>query len=280
MSNLSDYVDSAARRVTEFDEDPRMAVSVVVDDALAADQREVVLERVQEQVTVPVADGGSSALDTDIEDIGVGEGESWTEAAERLDETPDWDLGVGAVLYNDRPDAPEDRRDLWHVTTRLVDHDGSDHFYVLWDGTHTRRRFVRIEDVLADFAPAGWCWPTGRKPLYHLTRNCGVDDPDDLMTDGGSITAPTCGTENCDTVCPGLDDGWEQHDGTLRCADCWSYQERHGHWPDEDVKICVECRLDQGKVKHDCEESFADYVIVDEGGECPICDNAIEGGEQ
>jgi len=84
MSNLSDYVDSAARRVTEFGEDPRMAVSVVVDDALATDQREVVLDRVQEQVAVPVTDGGPSALDTDIEEIGVAEGESWAEAAERL----------------------------------------------------------------------------------------------------------------------------------------------------------------------------------------------------
>lgn len=84
MSLLDGYVDQAARRVAEFDEDPRMAVSVVVDDSLAADQREVVLERVQEQVTVPVTDGGPSALDTDIEDIGVAEGESWAEAAERL----------------------------------------------------------------------------------------------------------------------------------------------------------------------------------------------------
>ncbi|WP_336359012.1 hypothetical protein [Haloarcula sp. CGMCC 1.6347] len=84
MSLLDGYVDRAAARVQEYGEDPRMAVSVVVDDALAADQREVVLERVQEQVTVPVADGGSSALDTDIEDIGVADGESWAEAAERL----------------------------------------------------------------------------------------------------------------------------------------------------------------------------------------------------
>jgi hypothetical protein len=278
VSLLDGYVDQAARRVTEFGEDPRMAVSVAVDGALAADQREVVLERVQEQVIVPVADGGSSALDTDIEDIGVAEGESWTEAAERLEETPDWDLGVGAVLYNDRPDAPEDRRDLWHVTTRLVDHDGSDHFYVLWDGSHTRRRFVRRDDILADYAPAGWCWPPSKKPLYHLTRNCGVDDPADIMPDGGSVAVP-CGTDGCKSVCQGLDDGFEAN-GTLRCSECWSYEERHGHWPDEDVKICVECRLDQGKVKHDCEESFADYVIVDEGGECPVCDTVVEGGEQ
>jgi len=110
-------------------------------------------------------------------------------------------------------------------------------------------------------------------PVTGVEQTAGEPVPD------GGVTMPTCGTDGCDTESPGLDDAWE-HDGTLRCADCWSYQERHGHWPDEDVKICVECRLDQGKVKHDCEESFADYVIVDEGGECPVCDIAVEGGEQ
>lgn len=278
MSNLAEFVDQAVRRIEQFDEDPRMAVSVVADESLAADQREHILEETCDAVSVAVTDGGP-ALGKDIEDIGVENGESWTEAAERLDDTPDWPVGIGAVLYNDRPDAPDDRRDLWHVTTRLVDYDGSDHFIVLWDGTHTRRRFVRIEDLLADYLPAGWCWPTGRKPLYHLTRRCGVDDPADLMTDGGQVQIPKCAVDGCGTEVPGLDDGYEFSRGVV-CHDCIDYRNRHGHWPDEDVKICVECRVDQGKSKHDCDESFADYVLVEDGGQCPVCGVTVEGGDQ
>jgi len=55
---------------------------------------------------------------------------------------------------------------------------------------------------------------------------------DDIRTDGG-IAAPVCETEGCETACRGLDDGWEQSDGTLRCADCWDEWEATGQWPDE-----------------------------------------------
>ncbi|MDS0280347.1 hypothetical protein NDI85_21410 [Halomicroarcula sp. S1AR25-4] len=199
MSNLSAHVDRAVRRVEQFDEDPRMVVVVATDGSgLSMDQREAVLEQTRQQTATVVADG--SGHDVDIKDIGEprGDGESWVDVADRLDESPDWPVGLGAVLYNDRSDRPEDRRDLWHVTTRLVDHDGSNHFYELWDGTHTRRQFYHIEDLLADFAPAGWCWPTGWKPLYHLTRRCGADDPADLMTDGSGFDdgrCPACDAE-------------------------------------------------------------------------------------
>jgi hypothetical protein len=105
----------------------------------------------------------------------------------------DWLLGLGAVLYNDRPDRPEDRRDLWHVSNRFEAVDSTARLYKLWDGTHTRQRFVYEADILADYTPAGWQWPLGRKPLYHLTRNCGADDPADVMTDGGStVICPNC----------------------------------------------------------------------------------------
>ncbi|WP_277540257.1 hypothetical protein [Haloarcula laminariae] len=264
----------------------------------------------------------------DIDDPGVpsDEGESWQDVVDRR--THDWELGLGAVLYGPQPDS----RDLWHVTKRLVDHDGDDHLYVLWDGTHTERRYVDESIVREDYTPAGWCWPVGEKPLYHLTRECGVDDPADLMTDGGEepnethvdpdrglwippalrefdkqlvirtpratvqhfgsspvdpyyglvdesgfgaacefrdpknpdlapdrvrikpqgeeavelvvdihpevrtdggIDVPVCETDGCDTPCPGLEDGWEQSDGTLRCTDCWDEWEQTGQWPDE-----------------------------------------------
>jgi len=97
----------------------------------------------------------------------------------------EFELGIGAVLYEDRPDTPDDERRLHHVTDRRVSLEDGDVYYVIWDGTHTQRHHYHAEDVLADFAPAGWQWPTGRKPTYWLTRHCGVDDEMDLMTDGG-----------------------------------------------------------------------------------------------
>lgn len=96
--------------------------------------------------------------------------------------TDGWELGLGAVLYNDRYDAPEDRRDLWHVTARFEDVDSGSRIYELWDGTHTSRLYYTAEDVLVDFAPAGWQFPTARKPTYFLTREIGAPDPTDKMT--------------------------------------------------------------------------------------------------
>ena len=59
----------------------------------------------------------------------------------------------------------------------------------------------------------------------------------------GELSVPTCETGNCDTECLGPEDGWEETDGTLRCADCWGYWEYHGHWPDED-EDCHQCRTE------------------------------------
>lgn len=56
-------------------------------------------------------------------------------------------------------------------------------------------------------------------------------DDEEISTDGG-IDVPICDTEGCDTECPGLEDGWEQSDGTLRCVDCWDTWKATGEWPE------------------------------------------------
>lgn len=97
-------------------------------------------------------------------------------------------VGRGAVLYDTR-DA--DRREccrqggrcLWHVTSVYEDVDSGHRLYEVWDGTHTVRKYVNGGDLLYDgmFVPAGWSFPAGLKPTYHLTRNVGVHDNHDLM---------------------------------------------------------------------------------------------------
>jgi len=97
-------------------------------------------------------------------------------------------VGPGAVLYDERP--PKRRpccsdggRCLWHVTSVYEDIESGDRLYELWDGTHTTREYVLGDDLLCErmFTPAGWQYPTGLKPTYHLTRNCDVYDTHDLM---------------------------------------------------------------------------------------------------
>jgi len=104
-----------------------------------------------------------------------------------------WPVGRGAVLYEDQPDTPADERRLHHVTARLVDPDSGDRLLRIWDGTHTTKRYCHADDVLAEFTPGGWQWPVGRKPTYHLSRECGVDDRADHMTPG---TESGAGTES------------------------------------------------------------------------------------
>lgn len=100
------------------------------------------------------------------------------------DDDPLWPVGRGAVLYEDRPDTPADERRLHHVTPRLIDPDTGDRMLKIWDGTYDEKQYYYAEDVLADFSPAGWQWPVGLKPTYHLTRECGVNDSMDCMTNG------------------------------------------------------------------------------------------------
>jgi len=94
-------------------------------------------------------------------------------------------VGIGAVLYEDRPDTPAEERRLHHVTDIRQSIDGDAVYYVIADGTHTVEHHYHAEDVLGDFEPAGWQFPATRKPTYYLTRECGVADKQDLMTDGG-----------------------------------------------------------------------------------------------
>ena len=91
-----------------------------------------------------------------------------------------------------------------------------------------------------------------------------------LVTDGGTELGIECDVDGCETHVVGLDDGWEMDRGTV-CQDCIDYRDRHGHWPDEDVEICVECRIDDGMINHDCDEFSGDGVLLDPGGECSYC---------
>lgn len=79
-----------------------------------------------------------------------------------------------------------------------------------------------------------------------------------------------CAVDECDERIVGLEDGWDLGRGTT-CQDCIDYHDRHGHWPDESAEICAECRIDDGMVPHDCEESFADRVLLKPGSECDNC---------
>lgn len=79
-----------------------------------------------------------------------------------------------------------------------------------------------------------------------------------------------CDVDGCDADVVGLDDGWEYDRGTV-CQDCIDYQDRHGHWPDEDSEACAECRIDDGAIPHECPESSADHVLVGLDDECSLC---------
>lgn len=106
----------------------------------------------------------------------------------------------------------------------------------------------------------------------------GLDDSAlaaDRRDDGQGALGVRCDIEDCDTDVVALDDGWEFDRGVC-CRDCIDYQDRHGHWPDEDVEICIECRIDDGAIPHDCEESGADAVLLKPGDECEYCGSEPE----
>lgn len=95
-------------------------------------------------------------------------------------------IGVGAVLYDTRE--PKQRtccceggRCLWHVTNVYESVVDGDTLYDVCCGTHTSQEYIHGEDLGWMFDPAGWQWPVGRKPTYHLTRTVGVHDNHDLM---------------------------------------------------------------------------------------------------
>lgn len=81
---------------------------------------------------------------------------------------------------------------------------------------------------------------------------------------------PECCIEGCESQVRGLQDGWEMSRG-LCCQDCIDYNEEHGHWPDEDPEVCVECLLDDGHVRHECPANPGGSVIMEPGSECGHC---------
>lgn len=94
------------------------------------------------------------------------------------------------------------------------------------------------------------------------------------MPSDATLEHPTCDTADCETEIIGLDDGWEDTDGSLRCTDDWSHWENHGHWPDDDPDHCVECRIDDGAIRHDC-LAFDGDVICEPGDECHHCGEEV-----
>jgi len=83
-----------------------------------------------------------------------------------------------------------------------------------------------------------------------------------------------CDVAGCEGRVVGMDDGWEYDRGVV-CQDCIDYNQRHGHWPDEDRDPCVECLIDGGVVRHDCPESSADAVLVEPGSACGNCGEEV-----
>jgi hypothetical protein len=95
------------------------------------------------------------------------------------------------------------------------------------------------------------------------------DDEPEMVTDGGHVGVE-CDVDGCNTNVVGLEDGWEFDRGTV-CQECIDYHDRHGHWPDEDAEICVECRIDDGAINHDCGEFSGDGVLLQPGDTCEFC---------
>lgn len=100
-------------------------------------------------------------------------------------------VGQGAILYDTREPrarsccARSDGRHLYHVTNVYEETESGAVRFEVWDGTHTTREWVHGDDLLAMFEPAGWSVSAGVKPTYILTRQHGVEDRHDIMTDGG-----------------------------------------------------------------------------------------------
>jgi hypothetical protein len=104
-----------------------------------------------------------------------------------ITESGGW-VGRGAVLYDTRDRRPccdrDDSRCLAHVIGVYEETETGEVYYRVADGTWTTEQWIHGDDLLSLFEPAGWS-VTGTKPTYLLTRDHGVEDHHDLMTDGG-----------------------------------------------------------------------------------------------
>jgi len=101
-------------------------------------------------------------------------------------------VGRGAVLYDTRDPharpccARSEGRCLAHVLGVFEETTTGTVYFKVADGTWTTEEWIHADDLLAIFEPAGWS-VTGVKPTYLLTREHGVADHHDLMTDGGTV---------------------------------------------------------------------------------------------
>ena len=159
-------------------------------------------------------------------------------------------VGRGAVLYDTREPharpccARPDGRCLAHVVGVYEETSSGQVYYKVADGTWTTEEWIHGDDLLAIFEPAGWS-VTNAKPTYILTREHGVEDHHDLMTDGGTDYdyeypdyGPECCVDGCTHQVPGLKHGYEPstREG-VACNDCWGHLDENGHWPDDDRNI-------------------------------------------
>lgn len=107
----------------------------------------------------------------------------------------------------------------------------------------------------------------------------GADAASSDDSDSGFQT-PVCCVDGCDTEVPGVFDGWDAHNREgVACNDCRDYYDRHNHWPDEDPDRCVECLIDDGAVRHECDEAPFDAVILEPGSKCDHCSYEPETAE-
>jgi hypothetical protein len=110
---------------------------------------------------------------------------------------PRYPIGAGAVLYDTRrperrPCCREGGRCLAHVTDVYEALASGEVRFRVEDGTHTTRHWVHKDDLLAMYVPAGWRVSPSVKPTYLLTRQHGVEDHHDVMTDGGQTKCVVC----------------------------------------------------------------------------------------
>lgn len=105
-------------------------------------------------------------------------------------------VGRGAVLYDTRDPharpccARSEGRCLAHVLGVFEETTTGTVYFKVADGTWTTEEWIHADDLLAIFEPAGWS-VTGVKPTYLLTREHGVADHHDVMTDGGTVEDDT-----------------------------------------------------------------------------------------
>lgn len=140
-------------------------------------------------------------------------------------------VGRGAVLYDTREAharpccARPEGRCLAHVIGVYEETTTGEVYYKVADGTWTTEEWIHADDLLAIFEPAGWC-VTGVKPTYLLTREHGVEDHHDLMTDGGQdggervLACPDCDSADWAPVTGRNGDRDDLPDADYYCRAC------------------------------------------------------------